>query len=464
MSPLAIGELLSVLLLASSLAILMLGFGVAFSLASIGIVFAGVGAVFGAFEFRLLHALPARLYAIMQNEVLVAVPLFIFMGTVLERAGIAEELLEAAGRLFGRVRGGIAISVVLIGVLFAASTGIVGAAVVTMGLISLPLMLRIGYDARLATGTITASATLAQIIPPATVLVFLGDMLQAANSQAQLARGNMAPDPVSVGDLFFGALVPGLGLAVLYVLWVVVVSIARPLACPAMPAAETAAPHLVRRVLWAMVPPLVLVIAVLGSILVGVATPTESASVGAVGAMALAAMRGRLDRDVLAGVSRTTARLTAMAFLLLLGASLYILVFRGLGGDVLVEGLLTSLPGGLHGALAVVMTIVFLLGFFLDPFEIMFIIIPIAGPVLITLGADPLWLGVLIALNLQTSFLTPPFGFSLFYLRSVAPPEVATGQIYRGIAPFVALQLLVLAAVWLMPQMATELPRRFFGY
>ncbi len=458
------GELLSILLLLSSLAVMMIGFGVAFSLAALGLLFAALGGAVGAFELRLLTALPGRLFSIMQNEVLVAVPLFIFMGTVLERSGIAEELLETAGRLFGPLRGGVAISVVLVGAVFAASTGIVGAAVVTMGMISLPLMLRIGYDPRVATGTICASATLAQIIPPSTVLIFVGDMLQAANSQAQLSRGNMAPDPVSVGDLFFGALVPGLLLTVAYVVWIAVLGLLRPDAVPPMPARDAHVGPLIRRALRALLPALVLVLAVLGSILVGVATPTESAAVGAVGAMVLAAGRGTLSRDMLAGVAQTTAKLSSMAFMLLFGASVFILVFRGLGGDVLVEGMLRSLPGGLHAALAVVMVVVFVLGFFLDPFEILFIIVPIACPALIIMGADPLWLGVLIALNLQTSFLTPPFGFSLFYLRSVAPPAVTTGHIYRGIVPFVAIQLLSIAAVWMMPSLATGLPRRFLGY
>ncbi len=458
------GEILSILLLVSSLAVMMIGFGVAFSLAALGLLFAALGGAMGAFELRLLTALPGRLFSIMQNEVLVAVPLFIFMGTVLERSGIAEELLETAGRLFGPLRGGVAISVVLVGAVFAASTGIVGAAVVTMGMISLPLMLRIGYDPRVATGTICASATLAQIIPPSTVLIFVGDMLQAANSQAQLARGNMAPDPVSVGDLFFGALVPGLLLTAAYVVWIVALGLLRRDAVPPMPASNAQVGALIRRVLRALLPALVLVLAVLGSILAGVATPTESAAVGAVGAMVLAAGRGTLSRDMLAGVAQTTAKLSSMAFMLLFGASVFILVFRGLGGDVFVEGMLRSLPGGLHAALAVVMAVVFVLGFFLDPFEILFIIVPIACPVLIIMGADPLWLGVLIALNLQTSFLTPPFGFSLFYLRSVAPPEVTTGHIYRGIVPFVVIQLLAIAAVWTMPTLATGLPRRFLGY
>ncbi|HQU50032.1 MAG TPA: TRAP transporter large permease subunit, partial [Casimicrobiaceae bacterium] len=411
----------------------------------------------------LLATMPARYFSIMQNEVLVAVPLFIFMGTVLERSGIAEDLLETAGRLFGRVRGGVAISVVAVGAVFAASTGIVGAAVVTMGLISLPLMLRIGYDPRLATGTICASATLAQIIPPSTVLIFMGDMLQVANSQAQLARGNLAPDPVSVGDLFFGALLPGLMLAALYAIWIVIVGIWKPDRVPPMPEAASDDDGLLRRAVLALLPALALVVVVLGSILGGIATPTESAAVGAVGAMALARLRSRLDAKTLSEVARTTAKLSSMAFVLLFGASLFILVFRGLGGDVFVERALTGLPCGMHAALAAVMVLVFVLGCFLDPFEIIFIVIPIAGPALITLGADPLWLGVLVALNLQTSFLTPPFGFSLFYLRSVAPASVSTGEIYRGIIPFVALQILAIGVVWMFPQLSTALPRHLFG-
>jgi tripartite ATP-independent transporter DctM subunit len=456
------GEVLSVVLLVSSLGVMMLGFGVAFSLAALGLLFAGLGAALGSFDLQLLAILPGRYFSIMQNEVLVAVPLFIFMGTVLERSGIAEELLEAAGRLFGQLRGGVAVSVVVVGAVFAASTGIVGAAVVTMGLISLPLMLRVGYDPRVATGTICASATLAQIIPPSTVLIFMGDILQTANSQAQMARGNMAPDPVSVGDLFFGALIPGLLLTGCYVVWVLVLGWLRRDACPPLPAEDAQAKGLLRRVLIALLPPLILVVAVLGSILGGVATATESASVGAVGAMLLAATRGRLGREMLTGVVQTTAKLSSMAFLLLFGAAVFILVFRGLGGDVLVSELLRALPGGMHSALAAVMLLVFMLGFFLDPFEIIFIIIPIVGPVLITLGADPLWLGVLIALNLQTSFMTPPFGFSLFYLRSVAPPEVTTQQIYRGIVPFVVIQLLMIAVVWMLPQLATGLPKLLY--
>jgi tripartite ATP-independent transporter DctM subunit len=460
---LSTGEILSVGLLASSLGVMMLGFGVAFSLAAVGLVFAALGTLFGVFDFRLLAILPSRYFSIMQNEVLVAVPLFIFMGTVLERSGIAEELLETAGRLFGQVRGGVAVSVVIVGAVFAASTGIVGAAVVTMGLISLPLMLRVGYDPRVATGTICASATLAQIIPPSTVLIFMGDMLQTANSQAQLARGNMAPDPVSVGDLFFGALVPGLLLTAAYIVWLLLVGLFRPAACPALPAQVDEHRGLLLRVALALLPPLVLVVAVLGSILAGVATATESASVGAIGAMALAASRRRLGMEMLRGVVQTTAKLTSMAFLLLFGAAVFILVFRGLGGDLLVDEMLRSLPGGLNAALFAVMAIVFVLGFFLDPFEIIFIIVPIAGPVLITLGADPVWLGVLLALNLQTSFLTPPFGFSLFYLRSVSPPEVTTQHIYRGIIPFVLIQILVIALVWKLPQIATDLPKLLYA-
>jgi len=458
-----LGGLLSAAMFISALGLLLFGFGVAFSLASVGLTFAALGVALDAFNPTLLNAMPGRFFAIMQNEVLVAVPLFIFMGTALERSGLAEEMLEAAGQLFGKLHGGLAVAVVVVGALLAASTGVVGAAVVTMGLISLPIMLRVGYDVRLATGTIAASATLAQVIPPSTVLIFLGVMLQTANSQAQMAAGNMAPDPVSIGDLFFGSLTPGLLLVVLYLLWIAYKARRAPASCPPVPQAGGGRAGLVRRTVRAMLPPLFLIIAVLGSILMGYATPTESAAVGAVGALALAAIRRRLDSSTLAEIARATARFSSMAFILLFGASVLMLVFRGLGGDLYVESFLGNLPGGLHGAMFVVMSMVFILGFFLDPFEIIFIMVPLSAPALITLGADPLWLGVLLGLNLQTSFLTPPFGFTLFYLRSVAPPTVRTIDIYAGIIPFVLFQIVIIAAVWVFPGIATALPRWMFG-
>ncbi|MCL4737966.1 MAG: TRAP transporter large permease subunit [Burkholderiaceae bacterium] len=460
-----LAELLGVAMLLATFAILMLGYGVAFTLASVSLAFAALGGALGVFELRLLAALPERLFAIMRNDVLVAVPLFIFMGTVLDRSGIAEALLESAGELFSRVSGGLAIAVVLVGAVLGASTGIVGAAVVTMGLITLPVMLRAGYDPRLASGTVCSAATLSQILPPATVLIFLGDMLQTANSQAQMSKGNMAPEPVSVGDLFFGAVAPGLLLTAAYIGWIVLLASLRPSACPARrPTSRSSESpgRVLGRLAAALLPALILIVLVLGSILAGIATATESAAMGAVGALGLAVGRGRLSRRLLREVVFISARLSSMAFLLLFGASVLMLVFRGLGGDTMISGALEALPGGLHAAMFAVMAVTFLLGFFLDPFEIIFIVIPVAGPALIGLGADPVWLGVLFAITLQTSFLTPPFGFALFYLRSVAPATLTTGQIYRGVVPFVAIQLLVLAVVWMYEPLATTLPRWIF--
>ena len=416
----------------------------------------------GVFDLRLLAGLPSRWFGVMVNEVLVAVPLFIFMGVMLERSRLSEQLLETMGLLFGRLRGGLGLSVTIVGMLLAASTGIVGATVVTMGLLSLPTMLKAGYDPKLACGTICAAGTLGQIIPPSIVLVILGDILQGANTEAQLALGNFAPEPVSVVDLFAGALLPGLLLVGLYLAWQIVLAVLRPEASPALVAAGTRPEGLPRRVLVALLPPAFLILAVLGSILFGIATPTELAAVGALGAMLLAALRGRLGLGVLQDVMRRTTQITSMVFLILLGASVFSLVFRGLGGDRMVEDALRGLPGGSFGAMLVVMAVMFGLGFFLDFIEIVFVVVPIVGPVLLAMGLDPVWLGVMMAVNLQTSFLTPPFGFALFYLRGVAPPSVTTLDIYRGIVPFVLIQLLGLTLVALFPALATWLPGVMF--
>jgi len=401
----------------------------------------------------------------MSNSTLVAVPLFVFMGLVLERARIADELLATLGQVFGRVRGGLAVSVVLVGALLAASTGIVGATVVTMGLLSLPIMLRSGYQPRVAAGTICASGTLGQIIPPSIILVLLGDVLSSAYQQAQLKQGIFSPKTVSVGELFVGALLPGLVLVGLYIVYVLVVAWLRPASMPALApgdAAETRG-DLAWRLLRALVMPLTLILAVLGSILGGYATPTEAAAVGAVGALLLALARRALDLGRLREVMQGTVRLSSMVFLILIGASVFSLVFRGLGGDDLMHGLLAQLPGGTTGAIIAVMVVLFVLGFIIDFIEITYIVVPIVAPALLAMGVDPVWLGVMIAINLQTSFLTPPFGFALFYLRGVAPPEVKTADIYRGAMPFVALQLglLVLLAWW--PQLATWLPQVVYG-
>ena len=455
-------EWMALAMFAAVFVVLLAGYPVAFALAGTALAFAAVGGALDAFDPAFLEATPSRLYGIMTNETLVAVPLFVFMGVVLERSRVAEDLLDTMAALFGPLRGGLGLSVTAVGMLMAASTGIVGATVVTMGLLSLPTMLRRGYDPALASGTICASGTLGQIIPPSIVLVLLGDVLSAAYQQAQLQMGIFSPRTVSVGDLFMGALLPGLLLVALYMLYVAGVALARPQAAPAVPAAARGALG-PRRILRALLPPLGLIVAVLGSIMAGVATPTEAAAVGAVGALALAALRRRLDLATLREVMRATTRVSSMVFLILIGASVFSLVFRGFGGDELVHELLTGLPGGTAGALLAVMAVMFLLGFVLDFIEITFVVVPLVGPPLLAMGLDPVWLGVLIALNLQTSFLTPPFGFALFYLRGVAPPEVSTGDIYRGVVPFVVLQLVALGLLALWPGLATWLPAVVYG-
>lgn len=440
--------------------VLMAGFPVAFSLAGTSLVFAAFGMYLELFDSAFLEALPNRLYGIMTNETLIAVPLFVFMGVMLERSKVAEQLLGTMALLFGRYPGGLGISVTLVGMLLAASTGIVGATVVTMGLLSLPIMLQRGYDPRIATGTICASGTLGQIIPPSIILVLLGDVLSSAYQQAQLEMGIFAPDTISVGDLFAGALLPGLLLVGLYIAYLVGVSMFQPAKMPALPKEEIdqAQGDLLQRVFMVLIPPLALIIAVLGSILGGYATPTEAASVGAVGAIIMALVQGELDWEKLKDVMRQTTQVTSMVFMILIGASIFSLVFRGFYGDELVQHLLSDLPGGVFGAVLAVMVLMFLLGFVLDFIEITFVVVPLVGPVLLAMGLDPVWLGVMIALNLQTSFLTPPFGFSLFYLRGVAPPEVTTGQIYQGVAPFIVIQLLAMGIIALWPEIATWLP------
>ncbi len=450
------GEM-ALLLFAAVFVLLLAGYPVAFTLAGTALGFAFVGQWIGVFDFAFLQALPNRLYGIMTNETLVAVPLFVFMGVTLERSRVAENLLDTMTGLFGRLRGGLGLSVTLVGMLLAASTGIVGATVVTMGLLSLPTMLRRGYDPRVATGTICAAGTLGQIIPPSIVLVLLGDVLSAAYQQAQLDQGIFSPKTVSVGDLFAGALIPGLLLVVLYVVYLLAVALLRP---HTMPALDTDAqpPRGSLHVARALLPPLVLIVAVLGSILGGFATPTEAASVGAVGALGLAWTRRQFSLAILREVVRSTMEVSSMVFLILVGASLFSLVFRGFGGDELVEELLAQLPGGVFAAMLVVMLVMFLLGFVLDFIEITFVVVPIVGPILLAMGLDPVWLGIMIAINLQTSFLTPPFGFALFYLRGVAPESIRTGDIYRGVAPFIAIQLGMLGLLALWPALATWLP------
>ncbi|HEU5338847.1 MAG TPA: TRAP transporter large permease subunit [Sulfuricaulis sp.] len=425
------------LMFAGLVAFLLLGYPVAFALAANGLLFAIIGIQSGFFDLTLMQALPERVYGIVTNPTLLAIPFFTFMGLVLERSGMAEELLDTVGQLFGRVRGGLAFAVVIVGALLAATTGVMAATVIAMGLISLPIMLRYGYDKRLASGVITASGTLAQIVPPSIVLIVLADQLGA-----------------SVGDMYAGALAPALVLAGMYLCYVVGVTLVKPAAAPALPekARSLRGAALVRRVVVSLIPPLVLIFLVLGTIFLGIATPTEGGALGAAGALVLAALRKRLTMDVARQAMDSTARLTSFVIFILIGSTVFSLVFRGVDGDLWVEGLLTQLPGGAIGFLIVVNLLVFALAFFLDFFEIAFIVVPLLAPAAAALGIDPIWFGVLLGINMQTSFLHPPFGFALFYLRSVAPKSIRTADIYWGAVPFVGLQILMVAIVIIFPE------------
>lgn len=528
------GGILALIMFACLCAAIMAGYPVAFTLAGVALLFAGIASILSStgvvdvfMDPGYVMLLPERLFGLIKNEVLFAVPMFILMGVFLERSKVAEDLLETMGKLFGKRRGGLGLSVILVGALLAASTGIVGATVVTMGLLSLPTMLSRGYDARLATGTIAASGTLGQIIPPSIVLVLLGDVMGNAYQEAQQAQGLFAFAPLSVGHLFAGALFPGVGLVALYMLYLGVTAWLKPNSAPAIPQEDGEdMAQLLRKAFSAMVPPVVLILAVLGSILSGLATPTEAAAIGAVGALLLGGLRCSTDgkngiiiaalialavlvylalsgtvfeavkaggsygagmqgfaialigvtiigilsglrqlwrADVLRPALESTTRVTTMVYTIFIGAALFSLVFRGLGGDETVHHLLSNLPGGVVGAMIAVMALMFFLGFFLDFIEIVFVVVPIVAPVLLIMGVDPVWLAIMIAINLQTSFLTPPFGFALFYLRSVAPPEVKTSDIYRGALPYVAIQLFALILLSLVPSIATWLPKQVFG-
>ena len=441
---------------------LVMGYPVAFVLGGVSLLFAVIGVFSGVFDPVFLQALPNRLFGIMNNQTLLAVPLFVFMGVMLEKSRVAEDLLESMSRLFGTLRGGLAISVCVVGALLAASTGVVGATVVTLGLLALPTMLRRGYDPAVATGTLAATGTLGQIIPPSIILVLLGDVLSSAYQQAQIRMGVFTPKTVSVGDLFIGALIPGMMLVGMYIAYLIFVAVTQPKKLPALPQEELG-PIEWGRLFKALIPPLVLMGSVLGSILAGVATPTEAASLGAIGALVLALLKGQFTVVRLREVSFGTAEISAMVFMILIGASLFSLVFRGFGGDVMIENVFAQLPGGVLGAFFLVMLVIFLLGFILDFIEIIFVVVPIVGPVLLSMGLDPVWLGVMIALNLQTSFLTPPFGFSLFYLRSVTPASVPTTTIYRGVLPFIGIQLSMLVIAYIWPGIITWLPEQIYG-
>jgi tripartite ATP-independent transporter DctM subunit len=452
-------EWIALLLFLVTCLALALGYPVAFTLGGVALWFALAGVAGGAISQVELLDIASRLFGTMTNQTLMAVPLFVFMGVMLERSRLAEQLLQAMGALFGRVRGGMLASVVLVGALLAASTGIVGATVVAMGLISLPTLLAGGINPRLASGSICAAGTLGQIIPPSIVLVLLGDVLSSAYQQAQISQGVWSVQTVSVGDLFAGALIPGLILVVAYLVYVLVAAQRAPLNENLITPVRLRAGEMAA----ALLPPVILIVAVLGAILGGFATATEAAGVGAFGSILLAGLRGRLSLTELRETARQTVRVTTMVFMILLGASMFAMTFSAYGGDRLVHDLLQALPGGAIGALLCVMLLMFLLGFVLDFIEIVFVVVPIVAPPLLMMGLDPIWLGVLMAMNLQTSFLTPPFGFALFYLRGVAPPEVRTTDIYRGAVPFIAIQVGMLLLIGLVPVLATWLPRLIYG-
>ena len=443
--------------------VLMLGFPVAFSLAGTSLLVAGFGYLAGSFDGAFLSALPNRIFGILSNQILIAVPLFVFMGLMLEKSRIAERLLHNMALLFGPLRGGLGISVVVVGMLMAASTGIIGATVVTMGLISLPAMLKNGYSPSLATGNICATGTLGQIIPPSTALIILGDVLSSAYQQAQLSMGIFSPDTVSVADLFVGALIPGLLLVVFYMTYIALTAWLKPQAAPAIAKRPPLDRQFVLSLLSGLLPPLALILAVLGSILSGIATPPEAAAVGAAGASILALFYGQLSLGRLQEVMDGTLKVTSMIFMIFIGAAIFSLVFRGFGGDEQVQALFEAMPGGKVGAMLVVMLVIFLLGFILDFIEITFVVVPIVAPILLAMGIDPVWLGIMIAINLQTSFLTPPFGFALFYLRGVAPKELPTSTIYRGVIPFIAIQVGMLVLLSFVPELATWLPDKLYG-
>tara|TARA_B100000242_G_scaffold132410_1_gene93939 strand:- start:909 stop:2285 length:1377 start_codon:yes stop_codon:yes gene_type:complete len=454
-------EILAIVMFLTTLGLLLFGFPVAFTLAGTALLFGFIGDFLEIFNFRMLGFFPQRIFGTMINEPLVAVPLFIFMGIMLEKTKIAAGLLQSIGELFGATKGGLGIGVVIVGMLLAASTGIVGATVVTMGMLSLPSMMKAGYDQKIATGTICAAGTLGQIIPPSIVLVLLATILQGANEEAAMLVGNLAPDPVTAIDLFAGAILPGLMLVVLFIIFIFFYARINPLSCPPVETTRSRGEIYIEAA-KSVIPPITLIVLVLGSILFGIATPTESASVGAVGAAMIALLKGELNFKNLKETAIGTVKLSSFVFVILIGASMFSLVFRAFGGDEMIEHFLGNLPGGLYAALILVMVVIFLLGFFLDYIEIIFVIVPLVGPILIANGADPLWLGILISLNLQTSFLTPPFGFSLFFLRGVAPDNIQTRNMYKGVIPFIGIQILAILIVGFYPEIATWLPDKMF--
>jgi len=452
--------MLSMLLFIFVIFILMLGYPVAFTLSGVSIIFAIICSFTNNFDLTLLFALPSRIFGIITNETLVAIPMFIFMGIMLEKSKIAERLLEAMSSLFSKVKGGLGISVIIVGALLAASTGIVGATVVTMGLLSLPTMLKQKYDVKIATGTILASGTLGQIIPPSIILILLGDVMSSSYQEAQNMLGIFSQESISVGDLFAGAIFPGLILVGLYIIYIVYIAHFR---SDLIPEYKSKKNFTAKEIILSLYSPLFLILIVLGVIILGIATPTEASSFGAIGSTLLAFINKKLNLEILRDVVIQASKITSMIFILLIGATIFSLVFRGLEGDIFINNTLSNLPGDIYFKLSIVMFAIFLLGFILDFIEITYVVIPVVAPILLSMGIDPVWLGILIAINLQTSFLTPPFGFAIFYLKSVIPKGIQTVDIYKGVIPFIVIQIITIILIIIVPEITTWLPNKIFG-
>jgi len=452
--------MLSMLLFIFVIFILMLGYPVAFTLSGVSIIFAIICSFTNNFDLTLLFALPSRIFGIITNETLVAIPMFIFMGIMLEKSKIAERLLEAMSSLFSKVKGGLGISVIIVGALLAASTGIVGATVVTMGLLSLPTMLKQKYDVKIATGTILASGTLGQIIPPSIILILLGDVMSSSYQEAQNMLGIFSQESISVGDLFAGAIFPGLILVGLYIIYIIYIAHFR---SDLIPEYKSKKNFTAKEIILSLYSPLFLILIVLGVIILGIATPTEASSFGAIGSTLLAFINKKLNLEILRDVVIQASKITSMIFILLIGATIFSLVFRGLEGDIFINNTLSNLPGDIYFKLSIVMFAIFLLGFILDFIEITYVVIPVVAPILLSMGIDPVWLGILIAINLQTSFLTPPFGFAIFYLKSVIPKGIQTVDIYKGVIPFIVIQIITIILIIIVPEITTWLPNKIFG-
>ncbi|MFL2549368.1 MAG: TRAP transporter large permease subunit [Gammaproteobacteria bacterium] len=452
--------MLAILLFVMVILVLMLGYPVAFTLSGVSILFALICSLTNNFDLSILYALPSRIFGIITNETLVAIPMFIFMGIMLEKSKIAEKLLDSMAALFKNIKGGLGISVIIVGALLAASTGIVGATVVTMGLLSLPIMMKQKYNTKIATGTILASGTLGQIIPPSIILILLGDVISSSYQEAQNMLGIFSQESVSVGDLFAGAIFPGLILVSFYIIYILYIANFKP---DLIPEKKFEKKFSLKEIILSLYSPLFLILIVLGSIILGVATPTEASSFGAIGSALLALINKNFNKGILKEVLIKTSKITSMIFILLIGATIFSLVFRGLEGDIFINHALSSLPGDVYVKLAIVMLAIFILGFILDFIEITYVVVPVVAPILLSMGLDPIWLGILIAINLQTSFLTPPFGFAIFYLKSVIPSDIETFDIYKGVIPFILIQLITIILIIIVPEITTWLPQKIFG-